>query len=179
MDILYSHLSTLFSLWTSVELDACSMNNKLHIVIQELEKLVRTEKREKLLLAANIEDAMTNIDSASQLLGVSLENMLYSSINHDRINISPEILSIYNDLNPTFPKQKALTELDSRLTHLKKYYYVGNIHKTELCERMVELHTRPVHGTPDAIQIQVNRGTLPIEHAPSLHHELTILTGVS
>ncbi|KAL7321400.1 hypothetical protein PS15m_001170 [Mucor circinelloides] len=117
MDILYSHLSTLFSLWTSVELDTCSMNTKLHNVIQELEKLVCTEKREKMILAADIEDAMTSIDTASQLLGVSLENMLYSSINNDRINITPEILSIYNDLNPTFPKQRALTELDSRLTH--------------------------------------------------------------
>lgn len=89
-----------------------------------------------MILAANIEDAMvikihlkynmyilnyykkTSIDLASQLLGVSLENMLYSSINNEKINISPETLSIYNDLNPTFPKQKALLELDSRLTHV-------------------------------------------------------------
>jgi hypothetical protein len=32
---------------------------------------------------------------------------------------SCESLSIYNDLNPTFSKQKALIELDSRLTQVK------------------------------------------------------------
>ncbi|KAI8636916.1 hypothetical protein BD408DRAFT_425401 [Parasitella parasitica] len=117
MNVLHSHLSTLFSLWTSVDLDTCSMNSKLHNVIHELEKLIMAEKREKMILAANIEDAMTSVDLASQLLGVSLENMLYSSISNEKISISPETLSMYNSLNPTFPKQKALIELDSRLTH--------------------------------------------------------------
>jgi hypothetical protein len=33
-------------------------------------------------------------------------------------SISTDSLTIYNDLNPSYPKQKALIELDSRLTRV-------------------------------------------------------------
>jgi hypothetical protein len=34
---------------------------------------------------------------------------------NDHLNITTDI---YNDLNPTYPKQKALIELDTRLNHV-------------------------------------------------------------
>jgi hypothetical protein len=49
-------------------------------------------------------------------MGLSLENLLSSSITKSLI--TPEILSIYGDVNPTHPKQKALDELDSKLTEV-------------------------------------------------------------
>lgn len=95
MNILYSQLSTLFSLWNSLDVDTCTINKKLEVclvvvhnifyfnsvflsllcrhsiytnstpfsfslqtVIQELEKLICNERKEKSLLTANIEDVM-------------------------------------------------------------------------------------------------------------------------
>ncbi|KAI9357488.1 hypothetical protein BD770DRAFT_388841 [Pilaira anomala] len=115
MNLLYSHLSTLFSLWASLDVDACTINKKLESVMKELEKLIINERKEKTLLSANIQDIMANIESSCNLLGVSLENMLNSSISNEFI--TTDILTIYNDLNPTYPKEKALTQLNSRLSH--------------------------------------------------------------
>ncbi|GAA5798569.1 hypothetical protein HPULCUR_003974 [Helicostylum pulchrum] len=115
MDLFYTHLSTLFSLWTSLDVDASTINKKLESVIRELEKLILNEQKEKTLLSANIQDIMANIESSCSLLGVSLENMLNSSISTELI--STDTITIYNDLNPTYPKEKALVQLDSRLSH--------------------------------------------------------------
>ncbi|KAI8090512.1 hypothetical protein BDF21DRAFT_449590 [Thamnidium elegans] len=115
MDLLYTQISTLFSLWTSLDVDASTINKKLESVITELEKLILNEQKEKTLLSANIQDIMANIESSCSLLGVSLENMLNSSISTELI--STETITIYNDLNPTYPKEKALVQLDSRLSH--------------------------------------------------------------
>ncbi|KAI7892611.1 microtubule associated protein-domain-containing protein [Mucor mucedo] len=117
MNVLYPHLSTLFSLWTSLDVDACTINKKLESVIAELESLISQERKEKTLLSANIEDVLANIEYASNLLGVSLENMLNTSIVDDNFTLSPDMLTIYNSLNPTYPKERALIELDSRLSH--------------------------------------------------------------
>ncbi|KAI8888430.1 hypothetical protein K501DRAFT_329795, partial [Backusella circina FSU 941] len=114
METLHSKLLTLCSLWTSLEVDECSVNKKLSSVIQEVEKLICNERSEKRLLSACIEDAMANIEYASRIMGLSLENLLSSSI--AKSMITPEILSIYGDVDPTYPKEKALTELDSKLT---------------------------------------------------------------
>ncbi|GAA5808538.1 hypothetical protein MFLAVUS_001929 [Mucor flavus] len=115
MDLFYTHLSTLFSLWTSLDVDSSTINKKLESVISELEKLILNERKEKTLLSANIQDIMANIESSCSLLGVSLENMLNSSISTELI--STDTITIYNDLNPTYPKEKALVQLDSRLSH--------------------------------------------------------------
>lgn len=48
--------------------------------------------------------------------------MLNSSIDGDNLIMSSDMLTIYNSLNPTYPKERALTELDSRLTHVWNVY---------------------------------------------------------
>ncbi|KAI8071171.1 microtubule associated protein-domain-containing protein [Gilbertella persicaria] len=110
MNTITSQLSTLYSLWSSVQLDPLTLNKKIEPVIQVLETLVINERQEKRLLEATIQDMMTYIEEASGLLGVSLENMLDSH----GVVWTPDI---YPDLNPTWPKQKSLYELYSRLDH--------------------------------------------------------------
>ncbi|EIE81950.1 hypothetical protein RO3G_06655 [Rhizopus delemar RA 99-880] len=109
MDIVYSHISTLYTLWKSLEVDPCTLNQKLINVIQELEKLIQLEKNEKILLVANIEDLIASIECASNQLGVSIEDMLQSTCLRDDL--------VYNDLQllPTFPKYHSLVELNKKL----------------------------------------------------------------
>ncbi|CAO3662744.1 unnamed protein product [Rhizopus stolonifer] len=114
MDILYSHISTLYTLWKSLEVDPCTLNQKLNNVIQELEKLIQSEKREKLILVADIEDMIANVESATKQLGVSIEDMLQSTLLRDDL--------ILNDLlvPPTYPKRQSLVELNNKLDHETK-----------------------------------------------------------
>lgn len=48
--------------------------------------------------------------------------MLNTSIVDDSFTLSPDMLTIYNSLNPTYPKERALDELNSRLSHVWNVY---------------------------------------------------------
>ncbi|KAI8975444.1 microtubule associated protein-domain-containing protein [Mycotypha africana] len=126
MDILYSRLSTLLQLWTSLDVDAFTMNKKLDTIIKAVEDLIHSERREKQLLSANIEDLMSNIEYASMLLGVSLESVLNSAVaateptfiiqQEQQLQLnSLAITSMYTALNPTYSAEKVLFELNRRL----------------------------------------------------------------
>ncbi|OBZ88485.1 Coiled-coil domain-containing protein 87, partial [Choanephora cucurbitarum] len=111
MDIICNHLSTISSLWSSLQIDANTIQHKLNPVIEALELVLENERHEKRLLKADIQDLLTFIEYASDLLGVSLESMLDS--NH--ILLSPDSLLNHPDLHPTYPQQKALNDLYHRL----------------------------------------------------------------
>ncbi|KAI8976496.1 microtubule associated protein-domain-containing protein [Pilobolus umbonatus] len=113
MEVFQAHISTLFTLWNSLHVDTHTMDKKLSCLIVELERLISIERKDKILLAANIEDVMGNIEYASSLMGVSLENMLNSTVHDEYLTI--DSITIYNTLNPSYPKEKVLIELNDRL----------------------------------------------------------------
>ncbi|KAI7899233.1 microtubule associated protein-domain-containing protein [Cokeromyces recurvatus] len=139
IDILQIHEITL---WSSLDIDHFTIDKKLQPIINDFEKLIFNEKKEKDLLAATIEDIKESIDSASQLLGVSVDCMVYSTIDKDNhIVVSPIIRNEFYDLRPTYSKYKALSELNSRLTyevairkqHLKTWLFHIQILCKQLC----------------------------------------------
>ncbi|KAI8368043.1 hypothetical protein BD560DRAFT_454844 [Blakeslea trispora] len=111
MDIIYNHLSTINYLWSSLQIDANTIQHKLNPVIQAFELVLENEKNEKQALQADIQDLLAFIEYASGLLGVSLESMLESN----QILLLPDNLFSYPDLQPTYPHRKALNDLNLKL----------------------------------------------------------------
>ncbi|KAG1264971.1 hypothetical protein G6F68_003952 [Rhizopus microsporus] len=128
MDILYSHLSTLFHLWRSLEVDPCTINTKLYNVIQELECLIKLEKKEKLYLAADIEDLASSIEDASIQLGISAEDTLQVDVTIPTVPKHRLLLELNNKLN---------NEIITRQCHLKKW-----LPEIEQLSKELDLHLK-------------------------------------
>ncbi|KAI8369635.1 microtubule associated protein-domain-containing protein [Radiomyces spectabilis] len=114
MEHLHSRIATLHDLWSSLGVlaDVDTMNYKLRHVFHELDKVIQYERLQKQLLSADIEDTLTNIESACCILGIPTENILASSLCED---IASDALQLQQCFHPTFARQSALSALSSRL----------------------------------------------------------------
>lgn len=65
--------------------------------------------------------------------------MLDSSIADTSFTLSPDMLTIYNGLNPTYPKERALTKLDSRLSHVRNVYKCFSLQVLNVIYRKYQL----------------------------------------
>ncbi|KAI9313815.1 microtubule associated protein-domain-containing protein [Dichotomocladium elegans] len=117
MECLNAKISKVQCLWTSLGLSLTddSIAVKLEHVFYELDRLLEYEELQKRLLCADIEDLMASIEESCTILGLAVEHVLSSGLCEKTVIDSDIPSTLCN--SPTFPKQKALIELDSRLLH--------------------------------------------------------------
>ncbi|ORZ08138.1 hypothetical protein BCR42DRAFT_442313 [Absidia repens] len=100
-------------------MDPLNNGDKLEHVLRELDKVVEYEEWRKKLLVADIEDVMASIESGCQILGISMESLLGSTIELGGMTGLEdwEFYAATSVMTPTFERKKSLTMLNNRLAN--------------------------------------------------------------
>ncbi|CAO3599205.1 unnamed protein product [Absidia cylindrospora] len=121
MEHVHLKVTRLETLWSGLGnyMDPLSVSDKLEHVLRELDKVIEYEEWRKKLLVADIEDVMASIESGCQILGISMESLLGSTIEHGGLTGLEdwEFYAVTSVMTPTFERKKSLTMLNNRLAN--------------------------------------------------------------